>query len=186
MPAPAYNAISMTIPANILQVSLDPGATAGQPGTPLQAFTYPSIGSVTLNKGATLGSFNILGVKGNNALTGAESADLTAINDPFGNPVNMANVLYWLVLNLATTSGYNLLVGGAATNPWASPFNGTGTSKLVVPPSAVINNVVVPGLLLLGGPQINTFAVSGTSKSLQFDFGANTGSYRLAACGLSA
>jgi hypothetical protein len=187
MAAPAYANLKAWIAANFFRASLDPGATAGQVGMPLATWNFPNLAELAFDLGnAGSFKFNVIGTK-TIALVGAtQTVDLSAIPDPFGTVVNMASVSAWMVLNDATVAGYFLQVGGNATNPWAAPFNGSITAQVTVPPGDTNTaGQFCPGFALLGGPRSANFAVTGTSKVLKFDPGANTFQARLLALGLS-
>jgi hypothetical protein len=184
MAAPAYNSLALTIPANILQAALDPGATAGV-GLNLSPFQYPSIPALNYTKGTAAQQINILGVKGGTLTAATVAVDLTTITDPYGTALNFATVLGFMVLNYATTASNILLMDGTVTNAWKAPFNAIATAKLVVPAGALVGTTVVPGMVLIASPNTAGFAVSGTSKIIQLDSGAFTITYQVAAFGLS-
>jgi hypothetical protein len=188
MAAPPYAKLQAKVAANFFSATLDPGATAGQVGMPLSTWQFPALSELGFDLGAT-GSFkfNVIGTK-TLALAGAtQTVDLSTIPDPFGTVLNMASVSAWLVLNDAAVAGYVLQVGGNATNPWAAPFNGSATAQITVPPGDTnAFGQFCPGFALLGGPRSANFAVTGTSKVIKFDPGANTFQARLLALGLSA
>ena len=49
--------------------------------------------------------------------------------DIFGNTITFTHIKEILILNTATISGEDLLIGGAASNAWSQPFNGSATAK---------------------------------------------------------
>jgi hypothetical protein len=66
------------------------------------------------------------------------------------------------------TDGQNVTLSGGASNPWTGILSATGT--LIVFPSTVNNQ----GILFLSAPNTTAAVVSGTSKTLKLDPGANT------------
>jgi hypothetical protein len=185
MPAPAYSDISATIPPNIFQAFLDPGATGGV-GLNLPKFQYPGIPALNYQKGTGAQQINILGVKGGTLAAGTVAIDLTTITDVFGTALNFATVLGFVVLNYATTASNILLVDGTVANAWKAPYNAIATAKLVVPAGALVGTTTVPGFIMMASPNTAGYAVSGTSKVIQLDSGAFTIPYQVAAIGISA
>jgi hypothetical protein len=96
-----------------------------------------------------------------------QTLDLTALTDALGTAITTARVRFVLFKNLATTDGYNLTVGGAGANEWNGPLSSGG--KLTVGPSTASND----GFALLSAPHTTGYPVSGTSKLLKLDPGAN-------------
>jgi hypothetical protein len=182
MPAPAYAKILASI-GKFFTATVDPGATAGQAGIPLSPFNFPALPGLDMTVGTGVGQFNILGVKGGSAAGAVVDVDLTAIPDPFGTVVNAANVRFIWLLNDDTVAGHVLNVGAAATNPWSALFAASGTFKFTVPPGAVVNGVNYPGQAFIGSPAVGQLPVTGTSKVLRIDPGANTVPYRIALVG---
>jgi hypothetical protein len=185
MAAPAYTDISLTIPANILQAFLNPGATAGV-GLNLASFTYPGKPAINYQKGTGAQQINILGVKAGILAAGTVAIDLTTITDPYGTALNVANSLGYMVLNYATTASNILLIDGTVANAWKAPYNAIATAKEVVMAGALVNSVVVPGGKIIWSPNTAGLAVSGTSKIIQLDSGAFTIPYEVAVWGISA
>ncbi len=58
------------------------------------------------------------------------------LENAFGETVNFAKVKLCMIVNLSTTTGERLKVGGAASNPWVAPFDGSATSKNVCGPGS--------------------------------------------------
>ena len=113
----------------------------------------------------------------------AESLDLTNLtNTIFGSTVtiNFAKVKAVLVINTSTTSGDDLLVGGAgfSGDAWSPPFNGDQSAKVSVPAGSA--------LLLVN--KIDGWAVvDGTDDKLRVEnTSGNTVVYRIAIVGTSA
>lgn len=77
------------------------------------------------------------------AASGVANLDLTSLSrSVFGSSlsVSFAKIKALVLMNLATTSGLDLLVGGAGVggNAWAAPFNGNKDAKLVLPAESVL------------------------------------------------
>lgn len=49
--------------------------------------------------------------------------------DVFGDTITFIHIKEIVILNRATVSGEDLLIGGAAANAWNQPFNGSATAK---------------------------------------------------------
>lgn len=77
------------------------------------------------------------------AASGVVNLDLTNLSRAvFGGSlaVSFAKVKALVLVNLASTSGLDLLVGGAGTggNAWGAPFNGDKDAKLVLPADSAL------------------------------------------------
>lgn len=77
------------------------------------------------------------------AASGVANLDLTNLSRTvFGGAltVNFAKVKALVLVNLATTSGLDLLVGGAGAggNGWGAPFNNNKDAKLVLPADSAL------------------------------------------------
>jgi hypothetical protein len=77
------------------------------------------------------------------AASGVTNLDLTNLSRTvFGGSltVTFAKVKALVLVNLATTSGLDLLIGGAGAggNGWGAPFNGNKDAKLVLPADSVL------------------------------------------------
>lgn len=59
--------------------------------------------------------------------------DLTLLTDIFGNVLNFSKIYRMVLHNNDATGGSGVLVGGAASNAWSAPFNGSTTSKFTLP-----------------------------------------------------
>jgi hypothetical protein len=108
----------------------------------------------------------------------SETLDINGIlTSAYGATVSLLRVKGIYVRNTSTTNGNNLLVGGAASNAWATLF-GDVTDKFQVLPS---------GVLLAGGPLATGYAVTaGTADQLKVDSGSATITYRIALLGCNA
>ena len=98
----------------------------------------------------------------------ATTIDLSSLTDRYGNAVNFARVRRLTIKNRSTTNGQILTVSGGSSNPWAAAWGATGS--VIVHPSTVNN----ASALVLLAPNTTGYAVSGTSKTIKLDPGANT------------
>jgi hypothetical protein len=90
---------------------------------------------------------------------------LSSLVDDQGRSIVLAKVRAFVIAHLGSVDGQPLLVGGAATNPWAAPFADV-SDKLVVRAG---------GVYAFGGPLATGYAVTaGSSDQLKVDPGANT------------
>ena len=95
--------------------------------------------------------------------------DLTALTDVAGNAVNFARVKSVTIRNKDTTDGHTVLCGNAAATQWTG-FVSSATATWTVFPSSSNND----GFFVFTAPNTTAAAVSGSSKSLKLDPGANT------------
>jgi hypothetical protein len=93
--------------------------------------------------------------------------DLTALTDRYGGSVNFVRVRSVTIKNKNTTDGQTVTVKPGATNGWMALL-GTG-STLILQPSSSAND----GGVTLSAPNTTGWVVSGTSKTLTLDPGAN-------------
>lgn len=142
------------------------------------SFSQPSIGGITSNTLAQTLGINTQYTTGTGSkqvdsiyaatLTLSATAttlDLTNLTDPAGNSVNFARVREFIVVNQATTAGFDVNVLQGAANGW-SPFPATGGTPCRY-----------SGILRIADP-VSTGAnngnvVSSTSKTVKLDPGAN-------------
>lgn len=62
--------------------------------------------------------------------TTTDDIDLAGVlTDIFGNTISFTHIKEIVILNRATVSGEDLLIGGAAANAWSQPFNGSTTAQ---------------------------------------------------------
>lgn len=94
--------------------------------------------------------------------------DLTALTDRYGNAVNFARVRSLTIKNKSQTDSQTVTVSPGGTNGWTALL-GTG-STLIVQPSSSLNDAGV----ILTAPNTTGWVVSGTTKTLKLDPGANT------------
>lgn len=98
---------------------------------------------------------------------------LNTLVDIYGAALTVARVRYLAFKILATTDGFNLLVGGAASNEWVG-FLPAG-SKMTVFPSSAKND----GFTIISAPGTTAMQVTGGSFNLKLDPGANAFQARL-------
>ena len=109
----------------------------------------------------------------------AETLDLTALTRTVqGNTVttNFAKIKGLLIHNRNTTAAKKLTIGAAATNAWTA-WSSVATSTILIQPD---------GQLHLWAPDLAAWAVSGTTKNLKIDPGADTIEYTIAILGTSS
>jgi hypothetical protein len=104
--------------------------------------------------------------------------DLTALVEPPGRDVSFARIRYIEIVNLSTDDP--ITIEGGASNPWAPLIGTINTFSLA--PSTAVN----PSRLMLVLPSIAAGAVSGSSKTLAFDPGANAVDVALTLLGIKA
>jgi hypothetical protein len=167
-----YNSLTGGITANLVTFSLDPGQLWGSTGIP-QKTSLPSLPQIDLGFGNLIGQFNRVGLASGNltnltpGTTDQVLIDLRSLTDPVNLIfTDLAKVVAVLVLNDATTDGYNLTVGAAAANAWTAPFGGSTTATVIclagyVAPTDGKNRF---GSLLLSGGNTSCYAV-GTSSN---------------------
>lgn len=86
-----------------------------------------------------------------------------SLTDIYGTTLTFTKIRAIVIKNLSTTTGFNLLVGGAASNAFSTPF-ADATDKVKVPPG---------GCLVLAAP-LDGFAVTaGTGDQLKMDPGGS-------------
>ncbi len=62
--------------------------------------------------------------------TTTDDIDLAGVlTDVFGNTISFTHIKEIVILNRATVSGRDLLIGAAAANAWSQPFNGSATAQ---------------------------------------------------------
>jgi hypothetical protein len=113
----------------------------------------------------------------------SENLDLTNLtNTLFGSTVtvNFAKVKALLIINLATTAGEDLLVGGAGAggNAWSAPFDADADAKIAVPADS---------MLLLVNKKNGWTVTNGSSDILKIANASGASvSYKIAIVGTSA
>ena len=114
--------------------------------------------------------------------TAYEDLDLTSLtNTVFGNTITIsfAKVKLVLIINTSTTSGDDLLVGGAgsANNAWSAPFNADQDAKIGLPADST--------LLLMNKPTGWTVTNSASDKLRIHNPTGNSITYKIALVGTS-
>jgi hypothetical protein len=131
----------------------------------------PSL-AVSLAFGAGVGANNIQWTfsKSATATAAPVTYTLSALVDDQGRTIVLAKVRAFVIAHLGSVDGQPLLVGGAATNPWAAPF-GSATDR---------QSVRAGGVYAFGGPLATAYpVVAGSSDQLKVDPGANTIPFKL-------
>lgn len=102
--------------------------------------------------------------------SGTLDVDLLAILDPFGVACAFTKIRLLYVKNRMASGGGQLLIGGAAANPWTAPFSGSGAPTTA---RATCN----PGAKWTAEDPFTGLAVTSTSKVLRFTHnGGSSGS----------
>lgn len=143
--------------------------------------------NLTLGNGTSAGKVDLCYAKKLNLAGSATTLDLSSIADVSGATVNFARVRLLIVQNLATTAGYTVTLGSAASNQWTG-FLGTSTSTVIVPPNvgATANQSLFLFTDLYSVGASTGAYVDGTHKSFKIDPGANTLDINLLILGCSA
>lgn len=133
--------------------------------------TSTASSSLSLASGTGANAINKVWSKSSTPAIGTpDTWTLSALTDDVGRTVAFGKVRALVVINLDAVDGHALILGNAATNPWAGPF-GAGTNTVKVPAG---------GFLALVGPLATAFAVTaGTSDQLKVDPGANSVPYKI-------
>lgn len=167
---------SVTLNAGFTQV-----VSSGVVTTQNLAVSVPQ--NLTYANGTGAGQVDLIYAKQLSLAGSATTLDLTALTDLSGASINFARVRELIIQNLATTSTYTVTVGAAASNAWTGIL-GTTTSTLIIPPSAGNGLFRFSDYSSTGAS--TGAVVSGTSKSLKLDPGANTISINIVILGCSA
>lgn len=155
----------------VLTGSITSSSTTTQ--TPTTAYSTPyTIGptalKATFGNGTAADQITLQYINTLNLAGAAQTLDLTSLLDPLGGAVSFAKVRVIRIRTRATTDGQALVLSGGASNPWTGFLNGAGT--FTIQASTAAN----PAWFTLDAPNTAGMAVSGTSKTLKFDPGANT------------
>ena len=135
--------------------------------------------TITFTNGTGSNQGNLLYYNQRTVTGAAETIDLTTLTDVYGTTLSWAKVKAIILINTATTAGYILTVGAAASNAWVG-----GSTANAGPLVDTTDKVVIGsgGVMYFSSP-VDGFSVSGTSKNLKVDPGANTITYTLAILG---
>lgn len=128
----------------------------------------PTVWSATFNNGSAADQVEQSYIATLSLAATPTTLDLTALVDPLGKTTNFAAVREVKLRNKSTTDGQNVTVKPGASNGWTGVLNSTG--QLTLYPSTATNS----GMLVLTAPNTTGAVVSGTSKTLALDPGANT------------
>lgn len=109
-----------------------------------------------------------------------QTLDLSALTDLSGAAANFARVREFLIQILTGTAGFDLTVGSAASNAWAALLGATGTTKAF---AGIITYLLSDPVSIGAGVGA---VVSGTSKNIKLDPGANALTANIIICGCSA
>lgn len=173
----ALNAnLTLTISANESIVLPASGTTIEQLARKLEAGLTP----ITLSDGTGANQVS-KGFAIRETLTAStRSLDLTGLvttSGPYQWSVSLAKVKLLYVANDSATDGDVLLVGGAGSNPWYSPWSASTTKEKVLAGSAMLKTNLL-------AQATNPWTVDASNKVLLIDSGAATISYRLIVLGV--
>jgi hypothetical protein len=127
--------------------------------------------------GTGAGAIDLLYNKKISLAASAQTLDLTALTDPRGGTINLARVREFILCN---TGAFPVTVGAAAATQWIGML-GTIASTIVIPAGGA-HNFADPTSV---GGSVGA-VVTGSSKSLKLDPGANTVAIQLIIAGCSA
>lgn len=140
--------------------------------------------SINYTTGTGAGQVDLLYAKQLSLAASATTLDLTSLTDLSGASINMARVRFIWIFNLATTAGYTITVGNAASNPFTGFLSSTGTAVCYPGSSSSYGRLIFEDPQSVGG---SVGAVTGGSnKNLKLDPGSNTVSCYVVIGGCSA
>lgn len=108
-----------------------------------------------------------------------QTIDLTALADLSGATVNFARIRELVIQVVTSTSGFDVTLGAAASNPWAPFWGTTGTDTVF---AGSIRYFTDPTSVGAGVGAVT----SGTSKNLKLDPGSKNLTLNLLIAGCSA
>jgi hypothetical protein len=185
---PTYSDMTLTVAGNFIAGRVDTGQDLGVLGKQNSVVPLPTFIAETLTMGTGAGKLNLMNKVQLGSLTGTVDIDLSTLTDPDNQAINYARVKVLAILNYATNDAYKLVMGLAASNPWVAPFDGLTTGKLMIPPGRIdaTTGITYPGRVLFWANNATGLVVSGTSKVIRLDSGANTVPYFLGLFGNDA
>lgn len=128
--------------------------------------------TITYSNGTGAGAIDLLYAKQLSLAGTATTLDLTSLTDLSGASINFARVRFIWIFNLATTAGYTITVGNAASNAFTGFLSSTGTAVCYPGSSSNYGRLIFEDPNSTGG---SVGAVTGGSnKNLKLDPGANT------------
>lgn len=152
--------------------------SAGLAGTSSQAIKFEDNVLYTLGSGTDALQADLHWEQKEVVLAGGGSTTytLSALTDGLGRSVALVGVKYLVIRVLARTLGDYLVVGNAASNPWAAPFGSSGhTAK------------VYTTLALFADDDDKYAVTSGSSDQLKIaNPGSNAITFRIGIVGVSA
>jgi hypothetical protein len=177
---PTYSKLNATVLGTALQADLEFGDTLGR------KISLPAFNKMEFSYGTGLGKVNLLGFQEGTAFAAPADVDIKATTDPNGAAINFARVRAVLIQNRSDVDGRILKWDGTVTNGWLAPFDSIATAKLVILAGATVNGVLIPGIVLLAGPNLTGYVTGSGSKVLRLDPGANTVPWRVELLGVDA
>lgn len=129
---------------------------------------------ISMAEGAGAGQINIMFHDRRTVTSSTPNDDIDlfgALEDVFGRDLEFIDIAAVLIHNRSTTPGDDLLVGAAAVNPWTAPFNGSGTSVVLVGPNSpiVLGNTLDGYAVAAGSTDVLRIAHSGGAADMDYD-----------------
>jgi hypothetical protein len=126
--------------------------------------------ALALTQGVGANQINAIAVERDRPMTGPASYELDLVTlagfeqakDPLRNTVVFDSIVAIFIRNQKSSDG-DLIVGGAASNPWTAPFVASGA------PTTVKITLKPGGFVLLTAPTTAGYPVSGTNKMLRLE-----------------
>lgn len=109
-----------------------------------------------------------------------QTIDMRSLTDLYGNSITFARVRALFFRNRATTDGYTVTLGNAASNAWTSLL--PSTSTMLVYPSSSTND----GWTAIVAPNTTGISTGSSNKSLKIDPGSQNITFDIVALGCSA
>jgi hypothetical protein len=147
------------------------GVTVSLPAIPLSSINYTT--------GTGAGQVDLMYEAAISLASTTQTFDLTSLTDPAGGAVNFARVRELFILNYTASAGFDLIVEGGASNPFA----------FIQPSTAPYKCFANGGQYWLRDPNSSGASVglftSGTSKTIKVDAGAHTVTFYILILGTS-
>jgi hypothetical protein len=103
--------------------------------------------------------------------TTTDDIDLSAITDTFGNAISALKIKELMIVNLSTTAGQNLTIGGAASGAISTLFAGSQTAQETVHAGGcTVKSSPISGFTLIPGSE-DTLRIThaGAAGDIEYD-----------------